>query len=164
MVSGFFYPVQKQYLTNHEVGGEEGRRDALRIWRNRSRLQAKRKQGESTAGDPDAPARKRRRVKAFATMMTINNMLECSAGVGIDHFVITRSTDGRYPDPFSWPHLNLACDQGSDNMAMAHYLAYERGAHVHCDWDVTHGCHNDLCKEMLKTQVSGGTPLRWRVP
>ena len=83
-------------------------------------------------------------------MVSMHNMLLQSTGFGLDHYHIAKTAAGKLPDPFSWPHLNLSTDMGADNVAMDHYLAYQGHFNNHTDWDLSHGAHNDVCKDALK--------------
>lgn len=109
--------MQKQYVTHEELGGEEAKKIGAAAWRERSRWLAKRKMGIATIEKP-APQRKRRRVKTYQAIMSVNNMLEQMCGVNIGHFFGQATPSGQFSNPFSWPHLNLACDQGADMMAL----------------------------------------------
>jgi hypothetical protein len=139
----------KQYVTHVELEGEIGRARAIADWKRASEFMTKRKQGEACDVKAE-PARKRRRVKTFQNVMTLHNMLLQSTGKGLEQFAIPRSFQGKLPCPFTWSHLNLCPDQGPDNMCLDTFLAVKLGMNISCDWDGTHGAHNDGCKESLK--------------
>ena len=94
--------------------------------------------------------RKRRRVKALSTMLALNNMLVQTTKRGLARFKIPTSAAGGLPSPWTWPHLNLSTDMGPDCVAMAHYMMYEGQYNCHVDYDLSHGVHNDVCKDLLK--------------
>ena len=146
----FVCQVQKSYVTHMEVDGHDGQAAAITNWKRQSLFMAKRKLGMLSKGDKEQPKRKRRRTKAFQTMMSLSNMLEQVALCGLDRFAVRAKPGGALPNPFSWPHLNLAADQGADNVAMDHFLAYEAKVNIHTDWDLSHGAHNDAVKCALK--------------
>lgn len=144
-----FPEVQKQYVTHEELGGEQAKKVGAAAWRERSRWLAKRKMG-ITCDEKVAPQRKRRRVKTYQAVISVSNMIEQMCGVDLGHFFVPMTPDGKLTSPFTWPHLNLACDQGADMMALDHYLGYGRRCNVHCDWDPTQGAHNGAFKDSLK--------------
>ncbi|CAK0866508.1 unnamed protein product, partial [Prorocentrum cordatum] len=139
--------VQKTYLTHFECAGEEGRKHGLSVWKKRSLRMANEQAGIQTSGK-DEPVRKRRRMKTYHAMLTVHNMLLQTTGKGIERFHI-KQVDGKYTDPFQWAHLNLSTDQGPDNVCMQNYLT-AKGFNVHTDWDLSHGAHNDVCKDSFK--------------
>ena len=111
---------------------------------------AKRKAGIAEPTEKAGPERKRRRVKTLSTMLSVHNMLLQCTGAGLEKFVVVPRANGKYGDPFQWCHINLCTDQGADNIAAEHFLAYEGQVNCHFDHDLTHGAHNDIVKDVVK--------------
>ncbi len=82
--------------------------------------------------------------------MSLHNLLTVATGHGVEHYHVASSKDGKLPDAFTWNHVNLAVDQGPDMVAMDCFLAYEADVNINCDFDGSHGAHNDAVKESLK--------------
>jgi hypothetical protein len=134
--------VDKQYLTNYELEGDEGRLRAAALWKGQSRALAQRQQGISGSAASYKPARKRRRVKAYMAIMQINNILVQMAKKSWLNYRIVPLVDGTYPDPFAWEHLNLTTDMAANMVATDSFLAYEAEMNVNLDYDLSHGSMN----------------------
>jgi len=123
--------------------------DAARAgWRSRARQFLNR---GVEAGDGEEqhvePQKKKHRVKAMVWGLALDNCLMSCTGKGLEAFEISSLAGDRASDPYSWPELSVAPDQGTDGMCMAHALAYGwAGKQYNVDlvWDPSHGGTNDI--------------------
>eukprot|EP00959_Pyramimonas_sp_CCMP1952_P281073 5875349-Pyramimonas_sp.AAC.1 len=70
-------------------------------------------------------------------------MLVGSAGCQLSKYVVPRDDLGQLAgDPYLWPVLNLATDQGPDMTCLDHYPSYEKSLSLHVDYDISHSLNN----------------------
>eukprot|EP00959_Pyramimonas_sp_CCMP1952_P365588 7656752-Pyramimonas_sp.AAC.1 len=75
--------------------------------------------------------------------MHVHNMLVGSCGKSLSDYAVKYNPDGTPAAcPYTWPHLNLACDQGPDNVCMDGFLANKVKLNIDIDWDVSHALNN----------------------
>ena len=116
-------------------------------WRSRARQYLNR--GEQ-AGEEEKqlePRKKKHRVKAMMWGLALDNCLMSCTGKGLEAFEIGELVGDENSDPYSWPELAVAPDQGTDGMCMGHALAYGwAGKQYNVDlvWDPSHGGTNDI--------------------
>ncbi len=94
--------------------------------------------------------RKRRRIKTFQSIMSLHNMLLGATGHGLERYQIHKDELGRYPSPWTWPHLNAATDQGPNMVCMDGFLGYKMKLNYTSDWDPDHGSQHDTAKDAIK--------------
>ena len=86
--------------------------------------------------------------------MAVNNALQkhTGAATGLLHY---RVDDSRalHEDCWSWPHLKLSCDMGSDGLAAVCFLIYHLSLCLTLQQDHPHGCKNDLQQALRRTQL-----------
>ena len=77
--------VNQEYVSHYELGGAPAFKLASQKWKMASTADAKRRRGEPL--EKQAPVRppKKRRVKAYITIMETENMLNVSAGKSLVH-------------------------------------------------------------------------------
>ena len=119
---------------------------------NKARAARKRKFGLASKADSIWKPKKRRRVKAYQTIMQINNMLKVSANVSLAFFARKPNYDVASECPasaFDWEHLDLAPDMGPDMICAEHALTYHKKLNVTANWDIDH-CTSNTGKQALK--------------
>ncbi len=112
--------------------------EELRLSRERQRQYfravCKRKLGGETGEVAPAP-RKRRRVKTYVLIMSIDNVLRVSTGARLTDFMVEKSPTGELQgDPFTWRSLSLATDSGPDCVCIlvARFVAVHDGSRSSC--------------------------------
>ena len=112
---------------------------AVADWRTRARAFV---QGRKRArGIGGAEPQKKKRRGAAALGLAVDNSLLAGAGIGLAHFRVPEVAGVLQGDPFSWPRLGVAVDQGSDCVALVNALKYAPAVSVNvCEfWDMSHG-------------------------
>ncbi len=75
----------------------------------------------------------RKRRKSYETLLALHNSLLTAVPKGLAHYEIP-DTSPIFADPFSWPSLSIATDQGPEMLCSCNYLQFERiaGSLWHC--------------------------------
>ena len=85
------------------------------------------------------PMRKKQRLKTYASIMHLDNMVRKSCGHGLPRIQVREDAEGNWPpDPFSWPRYNLASDCGPDMVCAEHFLTYQLSLNMNWDYDMSH--------------------------
>lgn len=135
------YKVNPQFVSTGEVEGGEALEEEKKTWQTTSRNFAKRKYGSLKARGIKPP-RKKRRVKAMLTGFLLNNMVRQYTGKTLLHYKIVKGKDGKYPDPFTWPSINLSPDMGPDEVCFDSWAVYCASLNSNADYDLCHGLKN----------------------
>lgn len=115
---------------------------ARRQWAKKAALWCKRK--ATDAEDETKVAPKKRRRASFQVGLAVDGLLRKVVGVGMDHFQAPDIGSEAYLRPEAWPHLSLAMDQGSDNVALTFFLRYAQKVNCEVWWDISHGVWRDV--------------------
>ncbi len=93
----------------------------------------------------EKPPKKRRRLKTYSTIMSIDSMLRGTCCTQLSNFIVPKTPEGEFcadSDPFTWPVLSVATDSGPDCTAAAHFLLYSRGCCLQWEFDLSHSLNN----------------------
>lgn len=148
------WQVPKEYHSGQDLGGQKGADEASAAWIERARTFLKRSRGDPDSADAPPPARKKRRVKTYSLMLMIDNMVRnhIGAGKGLEVFRVEADEQGTLPSPYSWRHLSVTSDQGSDNVCAVGYLKH-LGLNLQEWYDPSHGAWNDGKLALKDTQL-----------
>jgi hypothetical protein len=116
-------------------------------WRSRARQYLNRGGAAGEEEEQLEPKKKKHRVKAMLWGLALDNCLMACTGRGLEAFEISGLLEDASSDPYSWPELSVAPDQGTDGMCMAHALTHGwAGKQYNVDlvWDPSHGGTNDI--------------------
>lgn len=148
------WQVPKEYHSGQDLGGQKGADEASAALTERARTFLKRSRGDPDSADAPPPARKKRRVKTYSLMLMIDNMVRnhIGAGKGLEVFRVEADEQGTLPSPYSWRHLSVTSDQGSDNVCAVGYLKH-LGLNLQEWYDPSHGAWNDGKLALKDTQL-----------
>ena len=124
------------------VGDTDTAKQHILDWRERARdfVQGRKRKREALGTN----AKKKRR-GAASLGHAVDNSLRAGLGFGLSYFRVPAVDDVLQGDPFSWPRLGAAPDQGSDGVALVNALKYSEKLRINIAefWDMSHGAWND---------------------
>ena len=135
--------VSKQHLSTEELNGGclVAMATSRARWTTQSRWLALKRHGAVPDLGSQPKQKKLRRGKTLVSLVQLNNMIvQASNRLSLSDFLVV---DMHGTNPFLWPRLNLAPDQGPNCICLDSYLAYHRLANLNCDWDPSHGAAAD---------------------
>lgn len=110
--------------------------------------------GKRGAGPPTEGVRPRKKLRTAAKTLAfgLDNALAAGVGISLRHFQVVEDTE-QWGSPWQWPRLIVSGNQGPDNVAMYHPLAYGSQFRLNITilWDFSHGGWNDWRSSLKQT-------------
>lgn len=101
--------------------------------------------GRSAAAEHEATGEKRvkYRKKSYEWLLGTERQLQAVLSDGWNRFAIS-DHQFNFADPFLWPHITVAPDQGSDGVCSLGFLARVKQINVSVAWGPSHAVWNDI--------------------
>ena len=136
-----YHGAAKRY---EELGMHHQLDEERRVWADRARRWLRKRQLTEAEGDGAGKKQKKmHRAKSYHGVLAWDNGFQHSLGKGLADFCLPKALADR-GDPFSWPRINQAADQGSDNICGGNYLIYNQNCNLVRSWDLSHGVWRDF--------------------
>ena len=116
-----------------------------RVWADRARRWLQKRQ-LTEAGEGQRSCKKPKklhRAKSYHGVLAWDNGFQHGLGRGLADLCLPKALADR-GDPFSWPRINQAADQGSDNICGGNYFIYKQNCNLVRSWDLSHGVWRDF--------------------
>lgn len=145
-----YHGAAKRY---EELGMHQQLEDSKKVWVDRARRWLQKRQLTEEAEDQGRAKKPKKvhRAKSYHGVLAWDNAFQHSLGKGLAHFCLPAALADR-GDPFCWPRINQAADQGSDNICGGNYFIYKQSCNLVRSWDLSHGVWRDFALTVKRSR------------